>query len=86
MPNRYRFLLIYGLFGFTKYPDLFRPWSFETKRVGATGVPLSVCSGRWTIRLSWCCEAHTGSAVTERGNIFVSPPSVHLFLIFFVVA
>ena len=53
-----------------------RPWFSETKRVGAIGVLSSVCSGLWTIRLSLCCEALTGSVATK-GK---SPVGRHVFI------
>ena len=67
--NRYDLSLGLLTVRFTDYPNLLRLWCSETKRVGATEAPSSVCSGRWTIRLSSRCEVLTGSAVTKGGII-----------------
>lgn len=67
--NRYDLSLGLLTVRFTDCPNLLRLWFSETRRVGATEAPSSVCSGRWTIRLSSRYEVLTGSAVTKGGSI-----------------
>jgi len=70
---------------FTNCPNLLRLWFSEIKRVGATEAPSSVCSGRWTTRLSSRREVLIGLVVTEGGTprcLLDSPPLHCVFICF----